>query len=297
MGQLDLQGLGVALVTPFDEAGAVDYKALGRLVDHQLEGGVDYVVALGTTAETPTLSMEERGEIVRSIVGRVGGRVPVIVGIGGNSTRGVVEELGRWDLRGVDGILSVVPYYNKPSQEGIYRHYVEVAGGTELPVVLYNVPGRVGVNMSAETAVRVCQDCVNVVGVKEASGDLSQLGELVRRKPGRVSVISGDDGLAMAGISMGAVGVISVLGNAWPREWGRMVKRALAGDYMGAAAVHHRYGEMVKLLFAEGSPSGVKCVLGLLGLTGEGVRLPLVGVSAALRKRMVEEVRVLGVKC
>ena len=213
------KGLGIALITPFQEDGSVDYKSLIRLVEYQLNNGADFFCILATTGETPTLTAEEKQKIKDLIVDLVGGRVPILMGCGGNNTAAVVEELQTGDFRGIDGVLSVCPYYNKPSQEGLYQHFKAIAAATKLPVVLYNVPGRTGVNLKAETTVRLAHDCPNIVAIKEASGNLEQVDEIIKNKPRSFDVISGDDALTFPMISCGAVGVISVIGNALPREF------------------------------------------------------------------------------
>ena len=215
--------MGVALITPFKEDESVDYEALARLVDYQLQNGTDYLVVLGTTAETPTLTEEEKKNIINLVVTKVNGRIPIVLGVGGNCTRSVVEKLKNDNFDGIDAILSVVPYYNKPSQEGIYQHYKAIAEATTLPIVLYNVPGRTGVNMTAETTLRIAREFKNVIAVKEASGNITQMDDIIKNKPANFNVISGDDGITFPLITLGAVGVISVIGNAFPREFRCMV--------------------------------------------------------------------------
>jgi len=249
MVDINLKGMGVALITPFKEDESVDYEALGRLVDFQLQNGTDYLVVLGTTAETPTLTEQEKKEIVSMVVSKVRGRIPVVLGVGGNCTRSVVEKLKHDNFDGIDAILSVVPYYNKPSQEGIYQHYKAISEATDLPIILYNVPGRTGVNMTAETTLRVARDFKNVVAVKEASGNITQMDDIIKNKPANFDVISGDDGITFPLITLGAVGVISVIGNAFPKEFSKMVRLALNGDYNNALTIHHRFTELIELLF------------------------------------------------
>lgn len=271
-----LKGMGVALITPFTQDGNVDFDALTRIVDFQLKNNADFLCILGTTAETPTLTADEKRRIKETVVERVNGKVPILMGVGGNNTRAVAHELETEDLRGVDAILSVVPYYNKPSQEGLYQHYKTLAQTTELPLVLYNVPGRTGVNMSAETTLRIAHDFPNVVAIKEASGNISQMDDIIKRKPKDFDVISGDDGITFPLITLGAVGVISVIGNAFPREFGRMVHLALQGDYANALGIHHKFSELFKLLFVDGNPAGVKAIMSAMGLVENVLRLPLV---------------------
>lgn len=271
-----LRGMGVALVTPFNEDGSVDYEALIRLVDYQLKNGTDFLCVLGTTAETPTLSKEEKAKIKQLVIERVNGRIPILLGIGSNSTQAVVESVKNEDMTGVDALLVVVPYYNKPSQEGIYQHYKTIAEATELPIVLYNVPGRTGVNMTSETTLRLARDFENIVAIKEASGNITQMDEIIKNKPEGFDVISGDDGITYPLITMGAVGIISVLGNAFPGEFSRMTRLALQGDYTNALAIHHQFTEMYRLLFVDGNPAGVKAMLSMMGMMKNTLRLPLV---------------------
>ena len=271
-----LKGMGVALITPFKEDGSVDYDALLRLVDYQLENGTDFLCVLGTTAETPTLTKEEKEKVKRTIIDRVNGRLPILLGVGSNSTQAVVDSVKNDDMTGVDALLVVVPYYNKPSQEGIYQHYKAVAEATDLPIVLYNVPGRTGVNMTAETTLRLANDFENIVAIKEASGNIAQMDEIIKNKPEGFDVISGDDGITFPLITLGAVGVISVLGNAFPREFSRMTQLALEGDYVNALPIHHQFAEMCNLLFVDGNPAGVKAMLSIMGMIENKLRLPLV---------------------
>lgn len=276
MALIDLKGMGIALVTPFKADGSVDYEALVKLVEYQVQNGTDYLVVLGTTAETPTLTETERAEIKRRVVTQVRRRVPVVLGVGGNCTRAVVDTLRQADLQDVDAILSVVPYYNKPSQEGIFRHYEAIAEATTRPVILYNVPGRTGTNMTAETTLRLARTFRNIVAVKEASGNIKQMNDIIKNKPADFQVISGDDGITYPLIALGAVGVISVIGNAFPREFSRMVRLALEGDYDNARVIHSRFMELFDLLFVDGNPAGVKSMLNMMGFIENRLRLPLV---------------------
>ncbi len=270
------RGLGVALVTPFKADGAVDHQALLRLVEYQLAGGVDFLCVLGTTAETPCLSADERKQIVGEIVEKVNGRVPILLGVGGNCTAAVVQQLKDLDTNGIDGVLSVCPMYNKPSQEGLYQHFKAVAEASPVPVVLYNVPGRTGVNMTAQTTLRLASDFDNIVAIKEASSDITQMDDIIKNKPANFDVISGDDGITFPLITLGAVGVISVIGNALPAEMSRMVRLALSGQYEPALRIHHRFTELFKLLFVDGNPAGVKAMLSAMGMIENELRLPLV---------------------
>ena len=234
------KGLGIALITPFKDDGSVDYEAILRLVDYQLNNGADFFCILATTGETPTLTAEEKRKIKDLVVDKVQGRVPILMGCGGYNTAAVIEELKNGDFRGIDGILSVCPYYNKPSQEGLYQHFKAIAAATSLPVVLYNVPGRTGVNMQAATTVRLARDCQNIVAIKEASGNLEQVDEIIKNKPADFDVISGDDSLTFPMVSCGAVGVISVIGNALPKEFSRMIRLQMRGEYAHHPPPLHR---------------------------------------------------------
>jgi len=270
------KGMGVALITPFKKDDSVDYVALTNMVDYLIQNNADFLCVLGTTAETPTLTKEERDKIKSIVIDRVKGRIPLLLGVGGNCTRSVVNQLSTEDMTGIDGILSVVPFYNKPSQEGIYQHYKAIAAASPLPIVLYNVPGRTGVNMTADTTLRIANDFKNVVAVKEASGDIQQANEIIKRKPRNFDVISGDDGITYPLISLGAAGVISVIGNALPKEFSRMVRLCLHGDNKGALVIHRRFTELFNLLFVDGNPAGVKAMLSAMNLCQNKLRLPLV---------------------
>ena len=297
MMQNIFKGLGVALVTPFKADGSVDFDALRRLLDYQLSNGVDFLCVLGTTAETPCLSAEEKTKVKNIVVEKVQGRVPILLGCGGNNTAAVVESLKNDDFTGVDGILSVCPYYNKPSQEGLYQHFKAIANATELPVVLYNVPGRVGVNMTAETTLRLANDCPNIVAIKEASGNFAQIDDIIKNKPSHFDVISGDDGITFPLITLGAVGVISVIGNALPKEFSRMVRLALNGDYKNALEIHHKFTELFGLLFVDGNPAGVKAMLNIMGLIENQLRLPLVPARITTLGEISAIVKELNIKC
>ncbi|MDE5691927.1 MAG: 4-hydroxy-tetrahydrodipicolinate synthase [Alistipes sp.] len=285
MLQHKLAGVGVAMITPFTAEGRVDYKALARMIDYVIDGGVDYIVALGTTAETPTLYMPERAVIAMFIANHIAGRVPLVIGCGGNSTSEVLDQLREFDLRGADAILSVTPYYNKPSQEGLYRHFRTVAEHSPLPVILYNIPGRAGVNMTADTTLRCARDLPNVIGIKEASGSIEQIQQILDRRPDGFLVLSGDDGMVLPVMQRGGDGVISVAANAFPRRFMQCVDFAKAGDYAQAQAEFAALDEAVKALFAEGNPTGVKCALSVMGMIEPVLRLPLVEGSEALRER------------
>ena len=283
-----LSGVGAAMITPFTREGRVDYEALGRMIDYVIEGGVDYIVALGTTAETPTLYMPERAVIAMFITNHIAGRVTLVMGVGGNSTSEVLDQLREFDLRGADAILSVTPYYNKPSQEGLYQHFRTVSEHSPLPVILYNIPGRSGVNMAAETTLRIAGDFPNVIGIKEASGNLEQMQRIIDRRPKDFLVLSGDDAIAVELMRRGGDGVISVAANAFPRKFMHCMNLAKAGEFEAAAQESAQLDEAIRALFAEGNPTGVKCALALMGRIGPTLRLPLVEASPALRERMRE---------
>ena len=286
MSHIDLSGMGVALVTPFRHDKSIDYDALARLIDYQIDNEVAYMVVLGTTSENPALEPDEREELSSYIARKVAGRVPLVRGVGGNNTAAVVRELQTTDLSAYSAILSVVPYYNKPSQEGIYRHYEAIAKASPLPIVLYNVPGRTGVNMTAETTLRLAADFPNIVAIKEASGNMQQVDDIIHHKRTDFQVISGDDAITFPLITLGAVGVISVIGNAFPREFSRMVRLAIDGDYDRARTIHHRFTDLFRLLFVDGNPAGVKCVLHYMGMIENELRLPLVPTRLATDEKI-----------
>ncbi|NLO71545.1 MAG: 4-hydroxy-tetrahydrodipicolinate synthase [Porphyromonadaceae bacterium] len=271
-----LVGMGVALVTPFKEDETIDFDALAKLIEYQIKNGTDYLAICGTTAETPTLSHEEKSAIRQFAVDRAAGRIPLVYGIGGNNTREIVHAVANEDLTGYEAVLSVTPYYNKPSQEGLYQHYAAIAKASQLPIILYNVPGRTGVNMTAETTLRLANDFPNICAVKEASGIFSQIDDIIKNKPEDFLVISGDDGITFPLITLGAVGVISVIGNAFPKEFSKMVRLALQGDFDSSRLIHHKFTELIELLFVEGNPAGVKSMLALMGMIENKLRLPLV---------------------
>ena len=280
------KGLGIALVTPFTSDGAVDYTALKRLLEYQIDNGADFLCILATTGETPTLTADEKQKIKDLVVSIVGGRLPILMGCGGNNTAAVVEELQTGDFKGIDGVLSVCPYYNKPSQEGLYQHFKAIAAATKLPVVLYNVPGRTGINLKPETTVRLARDCENIVAIKEASGSLEQIDEIIKNKPKGFDVISGDDALTFPMVACGAVGVISVIGNALPREFSKMLRLEFRGEFEGARKIHHRFTDLFSLLFVDGNPAGVKAVLHQMGFIENVLRLPLVPTRLTTLQRI-----------
>lgn len=294
------KGMGIALITPFTNDGCVDFTALRRVLDYQLSNGTDFLCILATTAETPTLSAEERQQVKDIVIEKAKGKVPILMGCGGNNTAAIVEQIATGDFDGIDGILSVCPYYNKPSQEGLFQHFkaiAEAAALRHLSVVLYNVPGRVGVNMTAETTLRLANACENIVAIKEASGNFTQIEDIIKNKPAHFDVISGDDGITFPLITLGASGVISVIGNALPKEFSRMVRLTQAGDYKGALAIHHKFSELFKLLFVDGNPAGVKAMLSSMGLIQNVLRLPLVPSRISTFEKISAIVQELNIKC
>lgn len=283
---LNLTGTGIAIITPFLADGGIDFDGLEKLLNHSIEGGVDYIVALGTTGESVTLSAEEKVEIVSFVKKVVDGRKPIVVGIGGNSTAAVVNNIKAADLEGISALLSVSPYYNKPSQEGIYQHYKMVSEASPLPIILYNVPGRTSSNMTADTTLRLANDFDNIIAVKEASGDMDQIMKIIQDRPEGFLVISGDDGLTLPMIHMGAEGVISVIGQAYPREYSDMVRYALVGNKAMANELHYQLYPIYGPLYVDGNPAGIKAVLKVMGICGDAVRLPLVNVQTETYKEL-----------
>ena len=286
MDRMYFHGLGVALVTPFMENGAIDFAAVARIVDNLIDGGVDYILVLGTTGETPTLSTDERKALIRFVCDRVAGRVKLMVGIGGNCTHDVIKTLKTWDLKGYDAVLSVNPYYNKPNQEGLYQHFKAIAEASPLPIMLYNIPGRTGVNMTPETIARLAAECDNIIGVKEASGDLAQMERVKALTPNDFLLISGDDGLTVEVIKRGGVGVISVLANAYPAEIKEVVSLAISGIIDEAEHKLKALDPIIASLFEEGNPVGIKTALHLKGVCTNTMRLPLVPGSEALQTKL-----------
>jgi len=284
MNDFALQGLGIALVTPYNNNLEVDYDALGRLVDRDIAAGADYLVVLGTTGEAATLSAIERDEVRRFVCRRAGGRIPLVLGLGGNCTAAVIAEIRNTDISSFAAILSVTPFYNKPSQQGLFEHYSAIASASPVPVVLYNVPGRTGVNLSADTTVRLSLAHSNIIGVKEASGNITQVETILRKCAPGFKVVSGDDALAFPYICMGASGVISVTGNAYPRSYGALVHAAMRGDIGAARVAQSRFDPLFSLLFADGNPAGIKCLLAKKGLIANRLRLPLTPCTPAIEE-------------
>lgn len=293
MAQINILGMGVALITPFDHNKEIDFIALKKVINHVIDNGADFLVVLGTTGETPALSAEEKRSVMSFVRETVEGRLPLVIGIGGNNTAEIVRQVTQTDLSGYSAILSVVPYYNKPSQEGIFCHFKAVAEASPLPIILYNVPGRTGVNMTAETTLRLAREVPNIIGIKEASGQIHQIERLTREKPDGFSVISGDDGMTYPLMTLGAEGVISVLGNAYPKEFSAMVHLCLEGNYIEAVDYHYKFREIIRLLFADGNPAGVKCVMHDMGLIENELRLPLVPVTESTANEILHWVKKL----
>jgi 4-hydroxy-tetrahydrodipicolinate synthase len=275
------KGTGVALLTPFRESGHIDFTAFEKLFEHVISGGVNYIVALGTTGESATLSKDEKIAVINFTIETVNRRIPVVIGMGGNNTQEVINVIKACSFEGIDAILSVSPYYNKPQQKGIYSHYKAIAGACPVPVILYNVPGRTSSNMTAETTVRLAHDLMNIIGIKEASGNLLQCMEIIRDKPEDFLVISGDDLLTLPLMSLGADGVISVVANAFPKDFSKMVSYCLRGKFNKARTIHLGMMSLINALFADGSPSGIKAAMEILGVCPSNVRLPLVKVNKA----------------
>lgn len=289
----ELHGAGVALVTPFNSDESVDFEALGQLIDLQINEGMDYLVSLGTTGEVATLTNDERKRIWDFTVKRVNGRLPLVAGIGGNNTAEIVEQIKSFDPTGFCAILSVSPYYNKPTQEGIYQHYKAVSNASPLPVILYNVPGRTGSNITAQTTLRLANDFSNIVAIKEASGNFAQFSEILRDKPTGFLLISGDDPVTLPMMSLGAAGIISVIGNALPKKVATLAKLCAEGNYVEARSIHNELLDITDLCFIEGNPAGVKYILQELGIGKDQLRLPLVPVSEKIQAAIKEELKKL----
>jgi len=288
------KGTGVAIVTPFKNDSSIDFAAFGRVVDHVISGGVNYIVVMGTTGESVTLTKDEKKAIICYILEKIDNRVPLVVGIGGNNTQETINQVHGWDLKGVDGILSVSPYYNKPSQKGIFQHYKALSTVSPLPIILYNVPGRTGSNISAETTLELAHEFDNIVAIKEASGNMEQIMKILKGKPENFILISGDDLSTLPIIAAGGSGVISVLANAFPAQWSEMVSQCMKQNFKAAREIQFRFMEMIELLFIDGSPGGVKAMLNIMNLCQNTLRLPLVPVSRTVYTRIqkaIEEVK------
>lgn len=281
-------GTGTALITPFNEDKSVDYDALEQLVNFQIDNGVEYIVVLGTTGETATLTADEIEFVKQKIIAVNGGRVPLVLGVGGNNTRNIVEQLKSIDLSAFEAVLSVCPYYNRPSQEGVYQHFMEIANASPLPVIIYNVPSRTGTNIATETVVRLANDAKNIIGVKEAAGDIVQAMKIIQSVPKDFLVMSGDDAIALPMVLAGGAGVISVIGQAYPREYSEMIRLGLKGDNKAAFDIQYKLLDIIDLIFEEGNPVGIKALLYVLGVCNNGnkVRLPLMPASSELQEKM-----------
>ncbi len=286
-------GTGVAMITPFQASGSIDFDGMTATIEHLITGKVEYIVVLGTTAESATLSKDEKKQIFKFVTEKVNGRVPLVAGIGGNNTADVVEEVSQFELTGYEAILSVVPYYNKPTQEGIYQHYKAIALAAKLPIILYNVPGRTGVSMSAETTIRLAKEFKNIIAIKEACGNFDQFNAIMAGKPEGFELISGDDPVTLPLVALGAIGVISVVGNAFPAKFSEMVRLSLKGEFKAARPIHSDFLEFTRLCFAESNPCGVKAAMKELGVIEDYVRLPLTPVSDGTRSRILVEVEKL----
>jgi len=286
-----LSGTGVALVTPFKSNGEIDFPALKKLVKHISKGKCEYLVPLGTTGESVTLSMEEKKAVMDCVLETNKGKLPIVMGLGGNNTQEILHQLETYDFTGITALLSVSPYYNKPSQVGIIAHYSLIANASPLPIILYNVPGRTGSNMSVETTLALAQCQPNIIGIKEASGNIEQIMEIIRSRPKGFLVISGDDGITFPLMCAGADGVISVVANAYPKDFSNMVRLAKTSDLKKAKDLHYTYFPLVPMLFAEGSPSGIKCALKEMGIMEDHVRLPVVNVSKNLAEKIIAFVK------
>ncbi len=291
MNTTPLRGAGVALVTPFLNDGNIDFPALKRVTEFTISKGIDFLVVLGTTAETPTLEKEEKQEVIRTILEVSSGRLPIVLGIGGNDTRAVVKQIGEQSFQGIDYLLNVAPYYNKPNQNGLYKHFEAVADASPVPVIIYNVPGRTGSNISADTTLRLANDHKNIIATKEASGNLDQIMAILRDRPKGFAVFSGDDALTLPIIALGAEGVISVIANACPGQMTKMVSLIADANMVEARKLHYAMLELVQLIFAEGSPAGIKAALKNMGLCGDTLRLPLVPVSSGLEQKIIESLK------
>jgi 4-hydroxy-tetrahydrodipicolinate synthase len=286
MSNSRFHGAGVALVTPFTTAGEVDYPSLERITRYTIDKGIDFLVVLGTTAETPTLSADEKDKVIKTILEVNAGQKPVVLGIGGNDTASIIKQLQNQSFIGIDGILTVAPYYNKPNQTGLLRHFEAIGTMSPVPVIIYNVPGRTGSNISADTTLKLASDVPNIVATKEASGNLEQIMVILRDRPSGFGVLSGDDSLTLPLLSLGAEGVISVVANICPDRMGKMVRMAAEGNFEGARQLHYELLEITTLIFAEGSPAGIKSALKVNGFCGDSLRLPLVPVSLALNEKI-----------
>ena len=286
MIQSKLKGTGVAIITPFKQNGQINFDGLEKLINHCIKGGVEYLVPLGTTGESVTLSKDEKTEILNFIIEKNEGRVPIVAGFGGNNTHAIIKEIEAFHFKGIDAVLSASPAYNKPSQEGIFQHYKAIAAASPKPVIIYNVPSRTSSNIKAETTLRIANEIENIIGIKEASGDFNQCMQIAKNRPKDFLAISGDDNITLGLIAYGFDGVISVVGQAFPNTFSEMVRHCLKGDFEGARKLHYELNDITDMLFAEGSPPGIKCALELLGICEAHVRLPLVAIPDSLRHKL-----------
>jgi 4-hydroxy-tetrahydrodipicolinate synthase len=286
-----LKGAGVALITPFHNYGSIDFTSLGKLVRHVMQGGIDFLVALGTTSEAPVLSRDEKTAVLNHILEESEKKLPVLVGIGGNNTQSIVDTIKSMDFEGISGILSVVPYYNKPNQKGIYYHFRSIASVSPVPIILYNVPGRTSSNINADTTLKLANDFDNISGIKEASGNLGQVMEIIKNKPEGFSVLSGDDALTFPMMALGAEGVISVVANAFPSDFSRMVNLSLNGKYEEAREIHYALLEIIEVLFEDGNPAGIKAALDAMGIISNNLRLPLVKANKATYNKLASLIK------
>jgi len=286
------KGTGVALVTPFRNDDSIDFKSLAKLVEFQITNGVDYIVVLGTTGESVTLTNDEKHAVIDAVIETVDKRVPIVIGIGGNNTQEIINKIKSFDFSEVDGILSVSPYYNKPNQLGIYEHYRAIASSCPLPVIIYNVPGRTGSNITADTTLKLANEFKNIVAVKEASGNLTQIMDIINNKPKDFMVISGDDALAFSIVCLGGNGVISVIANAFPKEFSEMINLALDKKIQQSRLIHYQLIDIINSIFADGSPAGVKAALAIKKLVNNHLRLPLVPVNQNVYTKLVEQIKV-----
>lgn len=284
----------MAIVTPFKSDSSIDFKAMGRVINHVIDGGVDYIVAMGTTGEASTLSRDERQALISYVVEAIDKRIPVVAGIGGNNTQEIINTIRELNLDGVDGILSVAPYYNKPSQQGLFQHFKAIATCSPIPVIIYNVPGRTCSNISSDTCLKLARECENVVGIKEASGDLAHIMRIIKGKPDNFLVISGDDMLTLPIIAAGGAGVISVLANAYPAQCSELVNHLLKNNYKAAREIQFNFLDIIELLFADGNPAGIKAFLSIMNLCSNNLRLPLVPVNRTVYSRIQKAIEEAG---
>ncbi len=290
---INLQGTGVALITPFLENLEIDYAALERTIEHLIQGKVEYIVVLGTTGETATLSPQEKENIYNFTAQKVNNRIPLVAGLGGNNTSEIVKQVANFNIQGYVAILSVSPYYNKPTQQGIYQHYKAISEASILPIILYNVPGRTGINITAETTLRLANDFENIIAIKEASGNFEQINTIAANKPHNFQLISGDDPITLPMIALGAVGIISVIANAFPTQFSQMVRTCLAGNFAQAKPAHYHFLEFTRLCFADGNPAGVKAAMQYLNLCQSYLRLPLVQITTVTQIKLQDQIKII----